>query len=83
MNSLMSVYNFHMILQREKCVDYYTIKVDNKSEDVTINIRFNDCNKRFVLNGGRGDAFHNRCHKLINDLAKLVARKNKELEEHG
>lgn len=83
MNSLMAVYNIHMILREEKCVDSYTMKIDNKSEDVTVNITFLDCKKRFVLNGGRGDAFHNKCNKVINNLAELVAQKNKQLEEHG
>lgn len=83
MNSIMAMYDIHMILQREKCVERYTIKVDNKSENVTVNVRFHDCNRKFVLNGGRGDAFSNRNQKLINGLAEEVARKNKEMEEHS
>ena len=80
MNSLRSVYNIHMILEKEKCVDNYTIKVDNKTEDVTVNVRFFDCNKRFVLKGGQGDAFHRRCTKILDNLVELVEQKNKALE---
>lgn len=79
----MSVYNIHMILEKEKCVDNYTIKVDNKTENVTVNVRFLDCTKRFILGGGRGDAFHKRCTKALDNLVELVEQKNKALEEHG
>lgn len=84
MNSLMTVYDIHTCLVEEKCVDNYTIKVDNKSEDVTVDVRFFDCNKRFVLKGGRDDAHHNRCIKKIKKLLNMVEQKNGQLEEeHG
>lgn len=83
MNSNLSVFQIHEILWNEMCVDGYTIKVDNYSQDVTLNVAFTDCKKRFVFEGGRGVAFSNRCNKNLDQLADLVVEKNKALKENG
>ena len=85
MNSNLIVHNVHMLLWDERCVEDYKIKIDNKTQDVTLNVTFFDCKKRFVFPGGAGWAFSDKINKTFDKLMAIVEGKNESLKEaeHG
>lgn len=82
MNSNLAVYNVHMFLFDMDCVDEYKIRVDNNTQNVTVNVTYTDkTKKRILLEGGRGEAFSQRINKAIDSLVEYTEAKEKTLKD--